>query len=73
VSFKTRGYICLIWNLSLSPPNFEETQVVVVKHGGIAETAISGVIETIDNTANHSYFLLAKWSPEGEIVKENKI
>jgi hypothetical protein len=37
--------------------------MVVIKHGGPAETAISGVIETIDSIANHSYFLLAKWSP----------
>jgi hypothetical protein len=43
--------------------------MVVIKHGGIAETAISSVIETIDSTINYSYFLLAKWSPWGEIVK----
>ena len=46
--------------------------MVVNKHGGTAETVISGMIETIDSTTNHSYFLLAKWSPKGEIVKENK-
>jgi hypothetical protein len=57
----------------LSAPNFEETLMVVIKHRGIAETAISGVIETIDSTTNHSYFLLAKWSPQGEIVKESSI
>jgi hypothetical protein len=34
--------------------------MVVIKHGGIAETAISGVIKTIDSITNHSYFLLAK-------------
>jgi hypothetical protein len=45
--------------------------MVVIKHGGTAETAISDVIETIDSTTNHSYFLLAKWSPQGEIVKES--
>jgi hypothetical protein len=71
--FKNWSYILLIWNLSLSAPNFEETQVVVIKHGGIAETAISGVIETIDSIANHSYFLLSTWSHEGKIVKESKI
>jgi hypothetical protein len=47
----------------LSAPNFEETLMVVIKHRGSAETAISGVIKTIDSIANHSYFLLAKWSP----------
>jgi hypothetical protein len=34
--------------------------MVVIKHRGIAETVISGVIETINSTTNHSYFLLAK-------------
>jgi hypothetical protein len=43
--------------------------MVVIKYGGIAETVISGVIETIDSITNHSYFLLTKWSPWGEIVK----
>jgi hypothetical protein len=47
--------------------------MVVIKHGGIAETAITGIIETIDSITNHSYFLLAKWSPKGEIVKENNV
>jgi hypothetical protein len=61
--FKNWSYILLIWNLSLSAPNFEETLMVVIKHGGIAETVISGVIETINSTTNHSYFLLTKWSP----------
>ena len=37
--------------------------MVVIKHGGTAETAIGGVIETIDSTTNHSCFLPAKWSP----------
>jgi hypothetical protein len=37
--------------------------MVAIKHGGTAETAIGGVIETIDYTTNHSYFPLAKWSP----------
>jgi hypothetical protein len=61
--FKNWSYILLIWHLSLSAPNFEETLMVVIKHGGTAETAISGVIETIDSTTNHSCFLLAIWSP----------
>ena len=61
--FKNWSHILLIWNLSLSAPNFEETLTVVIKHGGPAETAISGVIETINSTNNYSYFLLAKWSP----------
>ena len=43
--------------------------MVVIKHGGIAETMISYVIEMIDNTTNYNYFLLAKWSSWGEIVK----
>ena len=62
-AFKNWSHILLIWHLSLSAPNFEETLMVVIKHGGIAETAISGVIETIDTTTNHSCFLLTKWSP----------
>jgi hypothetical protein len=61
--FKNWSHILLILNPSLSAPNFEETLIVVIKYGGIAETAISGVIETIDSTTNYSYFLLAKWSP----------
>jgi hypothetical protein len=71
--FKDWSYILLISNLSLSAPNFEETLMVVIKHGGIAKTAISGVIETIDSIANHNYFLFAKWSPYREIVKERNI
>ncbi len=61
--FKNWSHILLIWHLSLSAPNSEETLMVVIKHGGYSETAISGVIETIDNTTNHSCFLLAMWSP----------
>ncbi len=61
--FKNWSHILLIWHLSLSAPNFEKTLMVVIKHGGIAETAISGVIETIDSITNHNYFLLTKWSP----------
>jgi hypothetical protein len=60
--FKNWSYILLIWNLSLSAPNFEETLMAVIKHGGIAEITISGMIEMIDSITNHSYFLLAKWS-----------
>ncbi len=59
--FKNWSHILLIWNLSLSAPNFEETLMVVIKHGGTAGTAIIVVIKTIDSTTNHSYFLLAKW------------
>ena len=47
--------------------------MVAIKRGGIAETAIGGVIEIINSTTNHSYFLLAKWSPYKEIVKESNI
>jgi hypothetical protein len=36
--------------------------MVVIKHRGIAKTAISGVIKIIDSTTNYSCFLLAKWS-----------
>ena len=45
--FKNWSYILLIWNLSLSAPNFEETLMVVIKHRGTAETAIGGVIEGV--------------------------
>jgi hypothetical protein len=34
--------------------------MVVIKHEGTAETALSGVIKTINNTTNYSYFLLVK-------------
>ena len=34
--------------------------MVVIKHRGIAETAISNMIETIDYTTNYSCFLLAR-------------
>jgi hypothetical protein len=37
--------------------------MVVIKQGGIAEAAVSGVIETIDSTINHNLFLITKWSP----------
>ena len=60
--FKNWSHILLIWNLSLSALNFEETLMVVIKHRGIAETAISSVIKTINSTTNHSYFLLVKCS-----------
>ena len=35
--------------------------MVAIKQRGTAETAISGVIETIDSTINYSLFLIAKW------------
>lgn len=57
------SYILLIWNFSLSAPNFEETLMVVIKHGSTAETAISSVLETINSTTKHSYFLLANDCP----------
>jgi hypothetical protein len=37
--------------------------MVAIKQGGIAEAAISGVIEMIDSMINHNLFLVAKWSP----------
>jgi hypothetical protein len=58
--FKNWSHILLIWNVSLSAPKFEETLMVVIKHGGATETVISGVIEKIDNATNHNYVLLAK-------------
>ena len=58
--FKNWSNILLIWNLSLSAPKFKETLMAVIKHRGIAETAISSVIKTIDSITNHSYSLLAK-------------
>jgi hypothetical protein len=41
-----------------------------MKQGGTAEAAIGGVIETIDSMINCDLFPVAKWSPQGEIVKE---
>jgi hypothetical protein len=37
--------------------------MVALNQGGTAESAIGGVIETIDSMTNHSLFLIAKWSP----------
>jgi hypothetical protein len=45
--------------------------MVVIKQGGTAETAISDINETIDSITNYSFFLIAKWSSKGEIVKES--
>jgi hypothetical protein len=59
-TFKNWNYILLIWHLSLSTSNFEETLIVVIKYRDIAEMAISGVIETINSTTNYIYFLLVK-------------
>jgi hypothetical protein len=53
----------LLWNISPSAPNFEETLIVAIKQGGTAEAAIGGMIETIDSMTNHSIFRIAKWSP----------
>ena len=61
--FKNWSHILLIWNLSLSAPNFEETLIVVIKHGGAAETVISSIIEKINSTTNYNYVLLAKLTP----------
>ena len=47
--------------------------MVAIKQGGIAEAVIGGVIETIDSITNYSLFLIAKWFPEGELVKESDI
>ncbi len=51
----------MLWKLSLSAPNFEETLIVAINQGGTAEMAISGVIETINSTVKCSLFLIAKW------------
>jgi hypothetical protein len=51
----------------------EKTLIVAIKQGGTAEAAIGGVIETIDSIINRTHFLVAKWSPWGEIVKESNI
>jgi hypothetical protein len=67
--FKIWSHILWIWNLSPSAPNFKETLIVAIKQGGTAEAVIGGVIKTIDSMTNHSLFLIAKWSPLGEIVK----
>ena len=71
--FKNQSYILLIWNVSLSAPNFEETLIVVIKYRGIAETVISGVIEKIDSITNHNYVLLTKLTPQRKVVKESNI
>jgi hypothetical protein len=47
--------------------------MVAIKQGGIAKTAISGVIETIDSMINHGLFPTIKWSPSREIVQENNV
>jgi hypothetical protein len=47
--------------------------MVLIKHGGTAETAISSMIETIDSTTKYNYFLLAKWPSSEEIFKETNI
>jgi hypothetical protein len=47
--------------------------MVAIKQGGTAEAAISGIIETINSIINRSLFLVAKVSPQGEIVKESDI
>jgi hypothetical protein len=47
--------------------------MVAIKQGGTAEAAISGVIETINSMINRSLFLIAKGSPQGEMVKESNI
>jgi hypothetical protein len=47
--------------------------MVAIKQGGIAEAAISGVIETINSTMNLTLFLVTKWSPQGEMIKESDI
>lgn len=47
--------------------------MAAIKQGGIAEAAISGVIETIDSMINRSLFLVAKVYPYGEMAKESGI
>jgi hypothetical protein len=47
--------------------------IVAIKQGGIAEAAISDVIERIDNIIKCSLFLVAKGAPSGEIVQESDI
>jgi hypothetical protein len=71
--FKIWSHILLIWDLSLSALNFEETLTVAIKQGGTAQAAIGDVIETIDSITNHSLFLITKWFPEGELIKESNI
>jgi hypothetical protein len=55
----------------LSAPNLKNTLTVAIEQGGTAEAVIGDVIEMIDNTVNYSLFFITKWSPQGEIVKEN--
>jgi hypothetical protein len=51
-------------------PNCEETLTVAIEQGGIAETSIDGVNETIDCMINRSYFLVADRFAKGEIVED---
>jgi hypothetical protein len=44
-AIKNWSHILLIWHLSLSAPNFKETLIVVIKHGGTAKTAIGSVCD----------------------------
>ncbi|KFX98031.1 hypothetical protein O988_04577 [Pseudogymnoascus sp. VKM F-3808] len=44
--------------------------VVAITQGGTAEAAISDVIEMLDSMINQNLFLVARWSPLGEMVKE---
>jgi hypothetical protein len=45
----------------------------MVKQGGTAKAATSGVIEMIDSMINYTLFLIASWSSQGEIVKESNV
>jgi hypothetical protein len=51
----------------------EEILIIAIKQGGTIEAAINSVIRTIDNMINRSFFLVAKGSPQGEMVKESDI
>ncbi len=63
----------MLQNFSLNAPISENTSTVAIKQGGPDEGIIDGVIETVDSMVNHSLFVLAKGSPQEEMVKESDI
>jgi hypothetical protein len=69
--FKIWSYISSLRNLSLSAPNLENTLRVAIKQGGRAGAVIVSLIKTINSTVNYGLFLISRWSPGGETVKES--
>ncbi len=63
----------MLQNFSLNTPIIKNTSIVAIKQGGTDKGVISDVIETVNSIVNYSLFLLAKGSPQGEMVKESDI